>query len=118
MARPAGVDEYLASLPAGRRGPMDELRAAIRAAAPQADEVIAYNMPAYRLGGRFLVSFDAYKAHYSLFPASDRVLAEHPDGRRYAAGKGTLRFPAKEPIPVDFVTRMVRTRVAELQEDG
>ena len=116
--KPTDVDSYLGSLPPDRRATMEELRATIRTAAPEATEGIAYNMPAYRLGGRFLVSFDAYKAHYSLFPATDRVLAEHPDAARYAAGRGTFRFPASEPLPAELVARIVGTRVAEVAEEN
>jgi uncharacterized protein YdhG (YjbR/CyaY superfamily) len=114
MAVPASVEEYLAALPAERRRAMETLRAAIRAAAPDAVESIAYGMPAFRLGGRFLVSFAAYKHHYSLFPLSARVEADHgPELARYAHGRGTLRFPAGEPIPVGLVARIVRTRLEE-----
>ena len=75
---------------------MDALRRAIRAAAPDADETIAYNMPAFRTrGGRFLVSYDAYKAHYSLFPFTDEMVATYGEELApYLAGKGTIRFPA------------------------
>lgn len=110
MPMPSSVEDYMAGLPDDRRGPMEQLRATIRAAAPEATEGIAYNMPAYRLNGRFLVSIAAYRKHYSLFPGSERVLAEHADARRYFAGKGTLQFPASEPIPLDLVTKVVTTR--------
>ena len=73
MADPT-VDEYLAALPADRRGPMAQLRATIRAAAPDATEVITYNMPGLKRNGRFLVSYDAFKRHYSLFPSSDPIV--------------------------------------------
>lgn len=110
------VDEYLAALPEDRRGPMDALRRAIRAAAPDADETIAYNMPAFRSrAGRFLVSYDAYKAHYSLFPFTDEMVAAYGEELApYLSGKGTIRFPADRPIPEDLVTRLVAIRVAEL----
>ena len=76
----ATVDEYLAALPEERRGPMEELRRTIRRAAPAAIETIAYAMPAFRSPtGRFLVSYDAYKAHYSLFPSTNEVEAELGD---------------------------------------
>ena len=112
------VDEYLAALPGDRRGPMGSLRRAIRAGAPDADETIAYNMPAFRTrDGRFLVSYDAYKAHYSLFPFTDRMVASYGEELApYLAGKGTIRFPADRPIPEDLVTRLVAVRVAELNE--
>jgi len=94
---------------------MAELRAAITAAAPDAVETIAYNMPALRShGGQFLVSYDAYKRHYSLFPASDAVIAALGDELTpYLAGSGTIRFPADRPIPLALVSRIVEIRVAE-----
>jgi uncharacterized protein YdhG (YjbR/CyaY superfamily) len=112
------VDEYLAALPEDRRGPMESMRRAIRVAAPDAVETIAYNMPALRMpGGRFLASYDAYKAHYSLFPFTDEMVASFGDELApYLAGKGTIRFPADRPIPEDLVTRLVAMRVAELTE--
>jgi len=113
---PKDVDESLASLPEDRRGPMESLRAAIRAAAPDGVETIAYNMPAFRTrDGRFLLSYDAYKAHYSLFPFTDEMVTSFGDELApYLAGKGTIRFPASRPIPEDLVARLVALRVAEL----
>lgn len=119
MAAPASVDDYLAGLPADRRVALQELREAIREAAPQAEEGIAYNMPAFRLRGRFLVSFQAFKAHTSLFPASDRVReALGPDLAPYLHGKGTIRFPASEPIPLNLVTWLVQVRLAEVAAEA
>ena len=76
MAKHASVDDYMASLPDDRRSVMEQLRSTIREAAPDATEAISYNMPAFRLGGRFLVSYEAFKRHYSLFPWSDGMLEE------------------------------------------
>ncbi len=74
-------------------------------------------MPALRLDGRFLVSWSAFKWHYSLFPASVAVVQSLGDDiAPYLAGRGTIRFPADQPIPDDVVTRVVRTRVTELRE--
>jgi uncharacterized protein YdhG (YjbR/CyaY superfamily) len=93
---------------------METLRRTIRAAAPQATEVISYKMPAFRTHGRFLVSYDAYKRHYSLFPASDAVVRALGDAiAPYLAGRGTIRFPADRPIPTELVARVVEVRVAE-----
>ena len=111
------VDEYIAALPEERRSPMEELRRAIRSAAPAAIESIAYAMPAFRSRtGRFLVSYDAFKAHYSLFPSTDGMEAELGDELRpFLARKGTIRFPADAPIPIGLVERIVKIRVAEVE---
>ena len=97
---------------------MQTLRDTIRAAAPDAIEVITYKMPGFKRNGRFLVSYDAFKRHYSLFPSSDPMIEAL--GERltpYLAGKGTIRFPADQPIPADLVTEIVRIRVAENDAD-
>ena len=114
MADPTTVDDYMAALPDDRRGPMAELREAIRSGAPEATEAIAYNMPAFRSHGQFLVSYDAYRQHYSLFPASDAVVRALGDEiAPYLSGKGTIRFPASRPIPTALVTRIAAIRFAE-----
>jgi len=114
MPDPTTVDEYFAALPADRRGPMSDLRRTIRAAAPDAAEVITYKMPGFKRNGRFLVSYDAFKQHYSLFPSSDPIIDALGDRvRPYLAGKGTLRFPADQPLPLDLINEIVKIRVAE-----
>lgn len=114
MASPATVEAYLAALPDDRRTTMEELRRTINAAAPDATETIAYQMPALRTNGRFLVSYAAFKAHYSLYPASGAVVEALGDElTRYLAGKGTIRFPADVPIPLATVTKIVKVRLAE-----
>jgi uncharacterized protein YdhG (YjbR/CyaY superfamily) len=114
MATPTSVDEYLGALPDERRAVLEELRQTIRAAAPEATESIAYQMPAFRMGGQFLVSYAAFKAHYSLFPASDAVVeALGEELTPYLAGKGTIRFATGAPIPVTLVARIVAVRRAE-----
>jgi len=112
---PATVDEYIARLPEDRREAMSLLRRTIRAAAPDATEVITYKMPGFKAHGTFLVSYDAFKRHYSLFPASQVVVDEVGDAiQPYLAGRGTIRFPASRPIPADLVTRIVKARLAEV----
>ena len=114
MAAPTSVEEYLASLPDERRAVMETLRETIRAAAPEATESIAYEMPALRSDGRFLVSYAAYKHHYSLFPASDAVTeALGEELKLYLAGKGTIRFPSDKPVPLALVTKVVKVRLDE-----
>ena len=115
MAVPTTIEEYLADLPDDRRAVMEELRQTINAAAPEATESIAYGMPALRShGGQFLVSYAAYKNHYSLFPASDAVVkALGTELTPFLAGKGTIRFPASRPLPFATVTKILKVRVEE-----
>ena len=116
MSKYESVDEYMAQLPDDRRAVMEQIRSTVRAAAPDATEVIAYNMPAFRLDGRFLVSYEAFKRHYSLFPWSDAMVEELGEALRpYAVGKGTIRFPADEPIPLELITRIVQIRNREVE---
>ncbi len=121
MAEPTTVDEYLATLATDRRAGMEEIRGAIKAVVTEDDatETIAYKMPAFRSpDGRFLVSYDAFKNHYSLFPASDAVVTGLGDRLTpYLAGKGTIRFPASRPIPTDLITEIARIRLVEHTAD-
>ena len=115
MAKYANVDEYMASLPGDRRAVMQAMRRTMSAAAPEATEKISYNMPALRLNGKFLVSYEAYKNHYSVFPWTDRMAQELGDELKpYIHGKGTLRFPADQPVPADLLRRIVSIRLDEV----
>ncbi len=114
MAAPTSVEEYLAALPDGPRAALEKLRDTIKAAAPEATETISYQMPAFRLHGRFLVWYAAFRDHCSLFPASGRVLEAHREELKpYLSGKGTLRFTVERPIPATLVDRIVKTRIQE-----
>jgi uncharacterized protein YdhG (YjbR/CyaY superfamily) len=114
MAGPISVEDYLAALPEESRIALEKLRKTIKAAAPHAIETIAYQMPAYRDRGRFLVSFAAYKHHCSLFPASRAVMEALGDELKpYFSGKGTIRFHPSKPLPAALVRRIVKIRLEE-----
>ena len=113
------MDEYIAGFPDDRQERLQELRTVVRRAAPDAEEVITYQMAALRLDGRFLVSYAAFRRHDSLFPASDGVITELGDDvAPYLSGKGTIRFPLSEPLPLDLIARIVRVRVVEHSASG
>lgn len=119
MTDPTDIGAYIKGKPAAQAEGLRAIRAAVRAGAPEAVEVITYKMPGLKLDGRFLVSYDAYKAHYSLFPASDVVIAELGDEiAPYLAGRGTIRFPASRPLPTDLIRRVVEIRVREHRAGG
>jgi uncharacterized protein YdhG (YjbR/CyaY superfamily) len=108
------VDEYIASAPEAARGKLAELRRIIRAAAPQAEEVISYHMPYYRYRGQ-LVGFAAYKDHVSLFGALPAELGKELSP--YKTGRGSVQFPLGKPLPSGLITRIVKAHV-EMNESG
>ena len=115
MKPAGGVDEYLTPLPADKRASLEQLRADIRAAAPDAEECISYGVPAFKQDGS-LVSFGAAKNHCSFFVQSPAVLesfASELDG--YSKAKGTIHFNPGETLPRELVIRIVRARLAENQ---
>lgn len=116
MAVPTSVEAYLAEVPEPMRAALEHLRATIRAAAPEATESIYYQMPAIRAHGRAVVSYAAFRDHYSLFPLGSAVLDDLGDEvAPYRKGKGTLQFHLDELLPEDLVTRIVQARLAEVE---
>ena len=119
MVTPTSVEDYLAALPEGPRGALEKLRETIKAVAPEATETISYQMPTFKLHGRLLVSYAAFKDHCSLFPASTKVLeALGEELEPFFSGKGTIRFTVDKPLPVALVRRIVRTRIEENASHG
>ena len=115
MDTPTSVEDYFEGLPQRSRAALERLRAAIHAAAPEATDAISYGMPAFRMDGRSLVCYAAFKDHYSLFPMSTQVIESHREELQpYISGKGTIRFGMDERLPTALVKTIVRARVAEL----
>jgi uncharacterized protein YdhG (YjbR/CyaY superfamily) len=108
----ATVDAYLAALPADQRAALQDLRATIKAAAPEAAESIAYAMPAYKYKGKPLIYFAAAKNHCGIYGARAVELEEL---KSFEVSKGTVRFTPERPVPPEVVTKLVKARIAEIE---
>jgi uncharacterized protein YdhG (YjbR/CyaY superfamily) len=111
--KPATIAEYLAPLSREQRATLGKLRAAIKAAAPEAEECIAYDIPTYRIGGRMLVSFGAWPGHCAFYPGAAPIRVHRAALKRYDVDTGTIRFPVDTPLPTTLVRKLVKTRIAE-----
>ena len=107
------VDEYIALFPAHTQEVLRGLQAAIREVLPNATEVIRYRMPTLQIGGKNVVHFAGFTHHVGVYPVPSGDDAFQEEQARYRTGKGTVRFPLDEPVPYDFVKRLVGFLVAE-----
>ena len=112
---PKNVDDYLARVPQEARTTLEKLRQTIKAAAPKAVEVISYQMPTFKLDGRMLVSFAAFKNHCSFFPGAAPIKVHAKVLKAYEISKGTIRFPTNKALPASLVKKLVKARIEENQ---
>src|SRR5688572_30246996 len=109
------VAEYVAAQPPEVRAVLKRLRATIRKALPGATEQISYQIPTYKLGGKMVLYFAGYQHHYSIYPATPKLLAAlKKELASLLHSKATIRFPIDEPIPTRLITRIVKLRAAEV----
>ena len=106
------VDEYLSALPANTKLILKEVRKTIKQAAPQAEELISYNIPAFTLHGR-LVYYAAFKNHIGFYPVSSAIKTFQKELSDYKTSKGAIQFPIERPIPFGVITKIVKFRVQE-----
>jgi uncharacterized protein YdhG (YjbR/CyaY superfamily) len=113
--RVASVREYIAAKPKESRASLQAVRRAILRAIPTAQEGLAYQMPAYTLGGIGVLYFAGWKAHYSLYPASDALAAAFAkELAPYERNKGTIKFPLSAPVPVRLIERIAKFRARQV----
>ena len=108
--------EYLASVPLEVRAGLTQLCKSIVAAAPEAERGISYGIPAFRLNGRPLVWFAAFKEHSSFFPGAGAIRLHAARLKRYKISKGTIQFPHGKPPPASLVAKLVKARMTEMKK--
>ena len=115
-AAPRNIDEYIRGFSRSVQPVLKRVRTTIRTAVPGAKETISYKIPAYTLNGRTVIYFAGWKQHYSLYPANDRLVAAFKDALApyEVNGKGTIRFPLSEPIPVKLIAGIAKFRAKEV----
>jgi len=109
------VDQYIAMQPENVQAILQLVRSTIRKAVPGAEEVISYQIPAYKLPGGTVIWFAGWKQHYSLYPVTDRIVKTFKDDHaQYTVNKGTIRFPLSRPVPVELIEHIAQARVKEV----
>ncbi|PYV41552.1 MAG: hypothetical protein DMG06_16705 [Acidobacteria bacterium] len=110
------IDEYIKTFPEDVQRILEKIRQTIKKAAPAAEEAISYQIPTFKLNGKYLVYFAAFKNHIGLYPPPPTVFKKEVSS--YEGPKGNLKFPLDKPMPLDLVKRIVKYRVKEILEKG
>jgi uncharacterized protein YdhG (YjbR/CyaY superfamily) len=109
------VDQYIADFPAAVQPKLQEMRSTIKKVAPKAEEVISYNMPAFRLDG-MLVYYAGNKAHIGFYPMPSAIMAFKKELETYVTSKGAIQFPLDKKLPLSLVRNIVKFRMLENEE--
>jgi len=108
------IDEYIKTFPKDVQSILEKMRETIRKASPEATEAISYQIPTFKLNGKNLVHFAAWKHHIGFYPTSSGTEGFKKELSRYNAAKGSVQFPIGEPIPYDLVKKIVIFRMKEI----
>jgi uncharacterized protein YdhG (YjbR/CyaY superfamily) len=107
------IDDYLATLDEPKRSTLEQVRRTILDLLPDAEECISYQLPAYRVGGKVIAGFGAFKNHLTYVPHSGSVLDKIPEAAAYGGTKSALHFPIDEPLPRDLIRKLVEVRLSQ-----
>jgi uncharacterized protein YdhG (YjbR/CyaY superfamily) len=112
MTKPKDTEAYVAAFPEATRMRLRQVRATIKKAAPQVEEVVSYGMPGYKLNG-MLVWFAGYARHIGFYPGSSGIASFKKELSEYKSAKGSVQFPLDKPLPLGLIARIVKFRVKE-----
>lgn len=109
---PTNIDSYIATFPKETQVKLKQIRTIIKKAAPKTEEVISYQMPAFKMHS-VLVFFAGYKNHIGFYPCPSAIKAFQSEFEKYQWSKGAVQFPLDKPLPVGLITKMVKFRLKE-----
>jgi uncharacterized protein YdhG (YjbR/CyaY superfamily) len=110
-AGPTTIRDYLSAVPREQRAALEKLRSTIKSIVPDATEVISYDIPTFKLNGRMLVSYAAFKKHCSFFPGAGPIAMHANDLESFQTSKGTIQFTPEHPLSKALITKLVKTRI-------
>lgn len=113
MTRSRDVDDYLAGIDEPKRSTLEQVRSTLRELLPDAEECISYQMPGFRVDGKMIAGYAAFKNHLSYFPHSGSVIEAVPEASAYGGTKGSLHFPIDAPLPRDLLAKLVEVRLMQ-----
>jgi len=111
--KPSNISEYFATFPQATQEALEQIRKTIHKAAPEAEEVISYNMASFNLHGAVLVYFGGFKKHIGFYPRVSAINAFHQELSGYKGQKGSVQFPLDQPMPLELITKIVKFRAQE-----
>ena len=107
------IDEYISTFPEDAQQALEEIRAAIKAAVPTAEEYISYNMPAFKVNSEYFVHFSAWKNHIGMYPIPEGNEAFQKESLKYKSAKSSLNFPLDKAMPLKFIEKVMKFRIVE-----
>ena len=107
------IDQYISTFPKEVQDLLRTFCQAVKKAAPEAQETISYQMPTFKLNGKNLVHFAAFKSHIGFYPVPSGIVAFKKELSAYKQGKGSVQFPLDQPLALELVTKIVEFRVKE-----
>ena len=110
------VDQYFSNLVSEDKKALQRIRQIVKEVAPEAEESISYQMPAFKLNGKPLIYFGAFKNHLSIFPTSGPIARLEPKLKKFKVAKGTIQFTAKEQVPKELIVSLVKERIKQINK--
>ncbi len=112
------VDEYLGQLEPPQRTELQRIRSLIKKEVPEAQELISYQMPAFKLSGKPLIYYAAFKNHFSIFPTPGPITELTQDLKKFQTAKGTIKFSLQDPIPDQLIKKILQTRIKQIKNSA